>query len=126
MPSLLTHHVRTVAHLYVDWPSYSWIARYTHPGDVLLTNDFHASRTVGAYGVYTVAPAWPDPLLDDEAQRRADLATMMRPGTDPATRVALFARYHVRWILEVPGHWAPVGGRTAVATGPGGQRLYPA
>jgi hypothetical protein len=121
---LLTPGIRTAAHVYLDWPTYSWLVPYTHPRDVLLTNDFHAVRVVGAYGIYTVAPAWPDPLLDDEAQRRQDLATLVRPTTDRATRAALLARYHVRWILEVPGKWAPVDGRTPVATGPDGQRLY--
>jgi hypothetical protein len=121
---LLTHQVRTVAHMYLLWPRYSWLAAYTHPRDVVLTNDFYAVRTVGAYGLYTVAPAWPDPFIADEKQRRADLATLVLPATDPATRADLLARYHVRWILEIPGKWAPVDGRTLVATGPDGQRLY--
>jgi hypothetical protein len=124
-PSLLTHRVRSLAHLYVGWPSYSWLARYTRPGDVLLTNDYYASRTVGAYGLYTVAAAWPDPFLKDELPRRTDLATLVRPTTDLDTRAVLLDRYHVRWILAVPGHWAPVDGRTAVATGPNGEKLYP-
>jgi hypothetical protein len=122
--SLLTHHVRTVAHLYVNWPDYRWLSAYTSPRDVLLTDNFYAVRTVGAYGVYTIAPAWPDPLVPDEAQRRRDLLTMMRPTTDPATRAALLDRYHVRWILEVPGKWAPVDDLTLMATGPNGERLY--
>ena len=81
-------------------------------------------RTVGAYGLYTVAAAWPDPLLPDEHQRQRDLLTLVRPTTDPATRAALLDRYHVRWILAVPGKWAPVDGRALVATGPDGERLY--
>jgi hypothetical protein len=116
--------VRTATHMYVDWPTYSWIARYTHPRDVLLTSDFYAVRSVGAYGLYTVAPAWPDPFLPDEAQRRADLLVMLRGSTDPATRAALLRRYHVRWILAMPNRWYPVDGRPLVATGPGGERLY--
>jgi alpha-1,6-mannosyltransferase len=123
-PPLVTPRVHRLTHMFVDWPDYAWIAPYTHPRDVLLTNDFYAVRTVGAYGLYTVAPAWPDPLLPDEAQRRRDLLTMYRASTDPAARAALFARYRVRWVLEVPGRWAPVAGRTPVATGPGGEHLY--
>jgi alpha-1,6-mannosyltransferase len=124
-PSWLTHRVRTVAHLYVGWPDYAWLTRYARPGDVLLTDDFYACRTVGAYGIYTVAPAWPDPFLPDEAQRRADLLTLERPTTEPAARAALLRRYHVRWILEKPGRYAPVAGLTPVATGPDGMKLYP-
>ena len=121
---LLTHRVRTVAHLYLNWPDYHWLTGYTHPREVLLTDNFYAVRTVGAWGLYTVAPAWPDPLVPDEEQRRRDLFTLMRPTTDPTTRAALLARYHVRWILQVPGRWAPVDGLTPVATGPNGERLF--
>jgi hypothetical protein len=116
--------VHTATHMYVDWPTYSWIARYTRPGDVLLTSDFYAVRSVGAYGLYTVAPAWPDPFLPDEAQRRSDLLVMLRGSTDAVTRAALFRRYHVRWVLAMPNRWYPVDGRPLVATGPGGERLY--
>jgi hypothetical protein len=116
--------VRTATHMYVEWPTYSWLARYTRPGDVVLTSDFYAVRDVGAYGLYTVAPAWPDPFLPDEAQRRDDLLVMLRGSTDPATRVALLRRYHVRWILAMPNRWYPVDGRPLVATGPGGEHLY--
>jgi hypothetical protein len=123
-PSMLTHTVHTRAHLYIDWQDYAWVQPYTRPGDVLLTNDYMASRTVAAYGIYTVSSGWPDPFLPDEEQRRKDLATLMDPGTDPATRNGLMARYHVKWIIEIPHHWAPVQGLTPVATGPAGQRLY--
>lgn len=123
-PSMLTHSVHTNAHLYIDWQDYAWIQPYTRPGDVLLTNDYMASRTVAAYGIYTVSSGWPDPFLPDERKRRDDLATLMDPGTDPATRQALMTRYRVRWIVEIPKHWAPVQGSTLVATGPAGQRLY--
>jgi hypothetical protein len=68
--------------------------------------------------------AWLDPFLDDEAQRKRDVAAMISAGTDDGTRVVLFARYHVRFILKIPWEWAPVEGRTLVATGPMGQQLY--
>jgi hypothetical protein len=123
-PSVLTHRVHTVAHLYIDWQNYAWIQPYTRPRDVLLTNDYMASRTVGAYGIYTVSAAWPDPFLPDESQRKRDLATLMDPATDTATREALLRRYRVRWVVQTPNHWAPVDGLTLVATGPAGQRLY--
>jgi len=123
--SVLTPQVRRVAHMYVDWPDYSWLPRYVRPGDVVLTpDDYFAIRTVPGYGGRTVAPAWPDPFLPDDAQRRRDLVTMRDPATDPATRAALLARYHVRWVLEVPGRPSIEAGRVPVATGPQGQRLY--
>jgi hypothetical protein len=93
---------------------------------VLTPDDYFAIRTVPAYGARTVAPAWPDPFLPDEARRRHDLDSMRNPATDPATRAALLARYHVRWVLEVPGRPTIEADRPPVATGPQGQRLYAA
>jgi alpha-1,6-mannosyltransferase len=120
-PSMLTPRVRHAAHMYVAWPDYSWLPRYVRPGDVVLTpDDYFATRTVPAYGGRTVAPAWPDPFLPDQAQRERDLVTMRDPATDPAARAALLARYHVRWALDLPF----VTGAPPVATGPQGQRLY--
>jgi hypothetical protein len=51
---------------------------------------------------------------------------MRNPATDAATRRALLARYHVRWVLDVPGEASVEAGRAPVATRPQGQRLYPA
>ncbi len=121
---VLTPRVRATARMYVLWPDYSWLASYVHPGEVLLTDDYFAVRTVAGYGVRTVAPVWPDPFLPDEAQRQRDQARMVDPATDPATRAALLDRYHVTWVLEVPGGWTLPTDRTPVATGPRGQRLY--
>jgi alpha-1,6-mannosyltransferase len=123
--SVLTPGVRRAAHMYVDWPDYSWLSRYMRAGDVVLTpDDYFAIRTVPAYGGRTVAPAWPDPFLPDEAQRDRDLVRMRDPATDATTRSGLLARYHVRWVLEVPGRPSIEDGQTPVATGPQGQRLY--
>jgi len=123
--SMLTPGVRSAAHMYVNWPDYSWLRRYVRPGEVVLTpDDYFAIRTVPAYGGRTVAPAWPDPFLPDEAQRERDLVTMRDPATDPATRSALLARYHVRWVLELPGKPTVESGRVPIAIGPRGQRLY--
>ena len=40
------------------------------------------------------------------------------------TRRALLAKYHARWVLEIPGSWTISADRTPVAVGPLGQRLY--
>jgi hypothetical protein len=110
--------------MYVDWPDYSWLRRYVRPGEVVLTpDDYFAVRTIPAYGGRVVAPAWPDPFLPDEAQRKRDAAMMRDPATDPAIRAALLAHYHVRWVLEAPGKPSAETGRSPVAAGPGGQ-LY--
>src|SRR5947209_3128308 len=110
------------------WPDGAWVSRYVRPGDVVLTpderDDYFAIRTIPAYGGRTAAPAWPDPFLPDEAQRHRDVARMLDPATAATTRRALLRRYHVRWVLEVPGSPGAGPGRAPVAVGPGGQRLY--
>src|SRR5262249_21267676 len=122
--SVITPRVRATARMFVDWPDYRWLAGYVRPGEVLLTDDYFAVRTVSAYGVRTIAPVWPDPFLPDAAQRARDQAILVDPATDPATRTALLARYRVRWVLQTPGGWTLPGDRTPVATGPRGQKLY--
>lgn len=119
----LTPRVRSAAHMYLPWPDYSWIEGVVRPGDVVLTTDYFAVRTVPAYGAYTVAPAWPDPFLPDEGQRRADAALMVGPTTDAITRTTLLRFYRVSWMLDTPGR-RYVAGLTPAATGPRGQRLY--
>ena len=47
---------------------------------------------------------------------------MRDPATDPLRRDALLVKYHVRWVLNVPG----AASGPLVATGPQGQRLYAA
>jgi alpha-1,6-mannosyltransferase len=121
--SMLTAKVRGATNTFLLWPDYSWLGRQVKPGDVVLTNDYFGQRTVIAYGAYTVAPAWPDPFLTDELQRRADLATLVAPGTTEATRQELLLRYHVNWVLET-GKWTISVGQTPVAVGPRGERLY--
>ncbi len=106
------------------WPDYAWISAYVHPGDVIVAWDYAATRSVVAYGAKTIAPTWPDPFLPDESRRRADLAEVYAPDTAPARRLELLARYHVRWILVVGKRSVLEYGRSALAYGPLGQRLY--
>ncbi len=108
-----------------SWPDYRWITGYLHRGDVLVTDDYYALRTVPAYGIRTIPSAWPDPFLTDQPRRWHDVAAMHDPAVDPSTRRALAARYHATWVLEFPGSWSMDLGEQPVAVGPQGQRLYP-
>jgi alpha-1,6-mannosyltransferase len=122
--SMVSPRLRSATRMYLNWPDYSWITRYVHPGDVVLTNDYFGILSVPGYGARTVAPGWPDPMLPDEATRWHAVSTMINPNTAPATRRELLDRYHVRWVLEIPGSWTIDAGRKPVAVGPRGQRLY--
>jgi hypothetical protein len=121
--SLATGKVRGAVNAYVKFPDYSWIRRYVHEGDVVLTDDYFSLHAIPGYGVFTVQPAWPDPMLPDESARRAAEHEMVTT-KDPARRAELFRQYHVRWVLEVPGKWTIATGQAPVAFGPYGQRLY--
>ncbi len=42
------------------WPDYGWAVGHMRRGDVVLTDGYRPTRSVPAYGVNLVAPAWPD------------------------------------------------------------------
>jgi|HigsolmetaAR206D_1030411.scaffolds.fasta_scaffold00631_13 alpha-1,6-mannosyltransferase len=115
---------RRAAYGISNLPDLSWLARQIRPGAVLLTADPAVGREVLRYEIRAVAPPWPDPLLSDEARRRADEAALLDPDTDPGRRADLLARYGVDWVLE-PRSGYPWLDRyaTRVVTGPGGARL---
>ena len=104
---------------------YSWLTEHTRRGDVVAAIDRTALRTIPAYGVSVVAPAWPDPLLPDEARRKADQASILDPATDPSARRSLLARYQVKWILLVNDEAASAGDFDSdeVVKGPNGELL---
>jgi lambda repressor-like predicted transcriptional regulator len=107
------------------WADYRWAADRIPVGGVLLTDGYRAGHVLPAYGVYLVAPAWPDPSTPaaDRARRFADVATYLSPRTSAATRAAIVRRYGVGWLLLTPGQRVPYNGRL-VATGPRtGERL---
>jgi hypothetical protein len=107
-----------------NWPDYSWVARYLRPGDVVVTDNYAALRTLPGYGAKTIPPAWPDPFLPDQRQRWSDLWHIHAAQTGPAARAALLAKYHAAWVLEFPGSWSICAGQVPVTVGPQGQRLY--
>lgn len=98
LPNRLTHQMEIKG----DWGRYAWFTRYVRPGETVLTDTFHALRMVPAYRVFTVMPAYPEPWLASERQRRADTAAMLARDTPAAERDRLFARYHVRWVITYP------------------------
>ncbi|QNP72379.1 hypothetical protein IAG44_25130 [Streptomyces roseirectus] len=91
-----------------DWPSYDWAARHIRPGEVVITDGYHAVHAIAGYGANLAAPAWPDAALDARAReaRLADVRAYLAPSSGLAERAALGRRYRVRWLLLT--RWHPV------------------
>ncbi|MFE0135047.1 hypothetical protein ACFWY6_26270 [Streptomyces sp. NPDC059037] len=83
------------------WPSYAWAAGRLHKGDVVLTDGYGPTRTIPAFGANLVAPAWPDPALDEGERnhRLQEVRDYLAPESTSADRKAIARRYHVRWLL---------------------------
>ncbi|MEW2517662.1 hypothetical protein [Actinacidiphila alni] len=107
------------------WPGYGWAAGRM-PGDaVVIADGYVATHVLPAYGVYLVAPTWPDPSTPaaERARREAAVSTYLRPGTPAATRDAIQRRYGAGWLLLSKNQKVPYRGEL-VATGPvTGERL---
>ncbi|MFF4522543.1 hypothetical protein [Streptomyces bluensis] len=84
-----------------QWPGYGWAARHIGPGEVVITDGYYAGHAIAGYGPNLVAPAWPDPALDERerARRLADVRAYLDPASTRAERTAIARRYHVRWLL---------------------------
>ncbi|WP_225844861.1 hypothetical protein [Streptomyces sp. HPF1205] len=109
----------------VRWPSYAWVARHVQSGDVLLADGYYAPHALPAYGVFLVAPTWPDPSTPaaERARRLADARAYLDPRTAPDARARIGRRYAVQWLLLRPGQNLHYEGRI-VATNPStGERL---
>lgn len=90
------------------WGDYTWAADHMRRGEVVLTKDYYALRMVPAYGMYTVAPAYPDPTLPaEDARRRADTETFFAARTSRERQDAVLAGYHVAWVVSTEEQWRP-------------------
>ncbi|MFJ6565815.1 hypothetical protein ACIQNU_00175 [Streptomyces sp. NPDC091292] len=91
------------------WPTYTWAARYIAPGDVVLTDGYRPTRSLPAYGPNLVAPAWPDPALDERerSRRLSAVHTYLAPTSNRAQREAIARLYDVRWLLLTRGQRLP-------------------
>ncbi|MFI6873192.1 hypothetical protein ACIBL6_07125 [Streptomyces sp. NPDC050400] len=83
------------------WPTYAWAAQHVPPGDVVLTNGYRPTRSLPGYGPNLVAPAWPDPSLDERERDRRLTAVRayLSPGSTRSERAAIAHRYGVHWLL---------------------------
>ncbi|CAL9478678.1 hypothetical protein SUDANB15_02973 [Streptomyces sp. enrichment culture] len=92
-----------------DWPTYEWAARHIGPGEVVITDGYHAVHAIAGYGPNLAAPAWPDAALDERERLRrlADVRAYLDPGSTRAERAAVVRRYHARWLLLTPRQRVP-------------------
>ncbi|MFE0102769.1 hypothetical protein [Streptomyces sp. NPDC059009] len=116
------------------WPDYTWATDHMRAGDVVLTDGYRPTRSVPGYGANLVAPAWPDPSLDEtvRGRRLKDVRTYLSPGSTRPERQAIVRRYHVRWLLLEPDQrvpkeavvvaWGPHTGEVLARVGGGGPR----
>ncbi|MER5176819.1 hypothetical protein ABT009_00300 [Streptomyces sp. NPDC002896] len=83
------------------WPGYEWAVRHMRPGDVVMVMAHHPVRMLPGYGVYTVAPVFPDPAVPAAERKRRWTATraFFATGTTAARRDAILRHYDVDWIL---------------------------
>ncbi|MYW64714.1 hypothetical protein GTY65_11635 [Streptomyces sp. SID8379] len=91
------------------WQSYTWAARHIPPGEVVLTDGHRPVRSLPGLGPNLVAPAWPDPALDERERerRRAAVRAYLSPDSTRARRTAIVHRYDVRWLLTEKGQRLP-------------------
>ncbi|PWI45604.1 hypothetical protein CK485_03630 [Streptomyces sp. ICBB 8177] len=109
----------------VTWPSYAWVADRVPVGDTVLTDDFHATHVLPAYGMFLVSDTWPDPSLTPEVRdRRAhDVRAYFSPHATASVQRLIAARYHARWAFLDHGQPVPYGGRVVAADHATGERL---
>ncbi|MEL3951196.1 hypothetical protein [Streptomyces sp. LNU-CPARS28] len=86
------------------WPSYAWAAAHMNRGDVVLTDGYRPMRSLPAFGVNLVAPAWPDASLAESVRNKRldEVRAYLDPATPATERAAVVRRYHVRWLLVAP------------------------
>ncbi|WUH93283.1 hypothetical protein OG900_26330 [Streptomyces sp. NBC_00433] len=108
------------------WPDYRWVADRVPVGAVVLTDASIPMHVLPAYGLYLVAPTWPDPSTPaaDRTRRWSDTTAYFSPSTPLPRRTAIAHRYHATWLLLPPSTLPPTPA-TLTSTSPHtGERLF--
>lgn len=99
-------------------------------GEVLITDGYYAGRALAGHGVNLVAPAWPDPALEEteRVRRYADVRAYLDPASSRAGRARVARRYQAKWLLltrrrKVPEEavvvdWSPETGEVLARIAP--------
>lgn len=122
-----------VATPYALFGDYRWAADRMRSGEVVLSVDYFALRMLPAYGMYTVQPAYPDPLLPAALPVRRTVSYQFFDDDDTSwqRRAEIVDAYGVDWVIATPEEWhvpeqRPLAGVSyrQTAIGPQGERLY--
>ncbi|MFD3516739.1 hypothetical protein [Streptomyces sp. NPDC058657] len=108
------------------WGKFGSLTRHLAYGDVVLTTHYKWLRVLPAYGVYTVAPAWPQPEIprSEAAQRWNDTVRALSARTGEGQRRAVLCRWQADWLILTPAQPIPTGPEfRVIATGPDKARL---
>lgn len=94
-------------------------------GDVVLTDGYAATHVLPAYGIFLVAPTWPDPAIPaaETARRFAALYGYLDPRTPTAVRRQIVRRYDARWLLLTRGQDVPYEGQSVAWSQDSQERL---
>lgn len=77
---------------------WQFLTAHLRQGDVVMAEPL-TGGIVNRFGMYSVAPAWPDPFIRDEAARKTVVAEFFSPTTSPAVRLEIADRYHARCLI---------------------------
>ncbi|WP_206305699.1 hypothetical protein [Actinacidiphila soli] len=108
------------------WPSYRWAADRIPVGDTVLAHGYVPTHALPAYGVFLVAPTWPDPSTAAAVRlRRQDsVRAYFAAGVTPTDRSRIARTYHAKWVLTLRDEPAPADGTLAAASSVTGERLF--
>jgi hypothetical protein len=107
------------------WHDYGWVTDLVPPGDVVLTDGYAATHVLPAYGIFLIAPTWPDPATPaaDTARRFTDLYAYLDPRTPTSVRRQIVRRYDAHWLLLTRDQDVPYEGRSVAWSEASQERL---
>ncbi|WP_345204056.1 hypothetical protein [Fodinibacter luteus] len=86
-------------HVVAPYPDVDTLWSRIPQGAVVIAQDWRVARQLPARGLFTVAPQWPSPGVEDAVERSEDQAAILNARSSPEVRDELLTRYGVAWIV---------------------------